>query len=179
MKLGKTLAFTVPLALFAALALLLGAGLNRDPRAVPSPLLGRPAPPFVLPRLDDPQRVLRADELRGRAYVLNVWASWCVACRDEHPLLVDFARRNAVPVVGLNYKDRRDDAIAWLARFGDPYRASMLDADGRVGIDFGVVGVPETFVVDGAGVVRLKHTGALTPEVLRGRIEPLLRELDG
>jgi cytochrome c biogenesis protein CcmG/thiol:disulfide interchange protein DsbE len=116
--------------------------------------------------------------MRGKVWVLNVWASWCVACREEHPLLVEFARKRVVPIYGLNYKDQREDASAWLARFGNPYDASLFDDDGRVGIDFGVYGVPETFVIDQNGVVRLKHIGPITPDVLATKIEPLLKKLD-
>ncbi|MEO5882146.1 MAG: DsbE family thiol:disulfide interchange protein, partial [Caldimonas sp.] len=115
---------------------------------------------------------------RGKVWVLNVWASWCVACREEHPLLVEFARKRVVPLYGLNYKDKREDANAWLARFGNPYDASLFDDEGRVGIDFGVYGVPETFVIDQNGVIRLKHIGPLTPAVLATKIEPLLKKLD-
>ena len=116
--------------------------------------------------------------MRGKVWILNVWASWCVACREEHPLLMAFAKKGLVPIYGLDYKDERADAIAWLARFGNPYDASLVDADGRVGIDFGVYGVPETFVIDRDGVIRLKHIGPLTPDVLANKIEPLLKQLD-
>jgi cytochrome c biogenesis protein CcmG/thiol:disulfide interchange protein DsbE len=170
--------FLIPLAAFFALAAVLAVGLNRDPREVPSPLIDKPAPKFALSRLDDAKRVVRLDDLRGKAFILNVWASWCVACREEHPVLLDWAKKRAVPVYGLNYKDTRADADAWLARFGNPYDASFFDEDGRVGIDFGVYGVPETFVVDGSGVIRMKHIGPLTPDVLANKIEPLLKKLD-
>jgi cytochrome c biogenesis protein CcmG/thiol:disulfide interchange protein DsbE len=175
----KALKFVIPLAVLVVLVVLLARGLKLDPREVPSPLIGKPAPAFALTRLDDASRTIRRDELLGRVWVLNVWASWCAACRDEHPLLVDFAKRSRVPIYGLNYKDQRADGQAWLARFGDPYTASLFDGDGRVGIDFGVYGVPETFVIDKTGTVRFKHIGALTPDVLAKRIEPLLKELDG
>ncbi len=170
--------FLAPLALFAVLLGFLAVGLNLNPREVPSPLIGKPAPAFALARLDDPsQRITQAD-LMGQVWILNVWASWCVACRQEHPLLVDFAKRNPVPLYGLNYKDKRDDGLAWLRRFGDPYKASLFDIDGRVGIDFGVYGVPETFVIDKQGVIRFKQIGPVTPEVLRDQIEPLLKQLN-
>jgi cytochrome c biogenesis protein CcmG/thiol:disulfide interchange protein DsbE len=174
----KRLWFLIPLAAFFALAVVLAVGLGRDPREVPSPLIDKPAPPFALPRVDDASRVVRLDELRGKAFILNVWASWCVACREEHPVLVEFSKKHLVPIYGLNYKDTRPDAGAWLARFGNPYDASFFDEDGRVGIDFGVYGVPETFIVDGTGVIRMKHIGPLTPEVLANKIEPLLKKLD-
>ncbi len=174
----KRLWFLIPLAAFLALAVILAIGLKRDPREVPSPLIGKPAPRFALPRLDDPSKTIRLEELRGKVWILNVWASWCVACREEHPLLMEFAKKGLAPIYGLDYKDERADATAWLARFGNPYEASLVDADGRVGIDFGVYGVPETFVIDRDGIIRLKHIGPLTPHVLATRIEPLLRKLD-
>ena len=170
--------FLIPLAAFFALAVVLAVGLNRDPREVPSPLIDKPAPKFALARLDEPSKTVRLDDLKGKPFILNVWASWCVACREEHPVLVEFAKKRAVPLYGLDYKDTRADAGAWLARFGNPYDASLFDEDGRVGIDFGVYGVPETFVIDGNGVIRMKHIGPLTPEVLANKIEPLLKKLD-
>jgi cytochrome c biogenesis protein CcmG/thiol:disulfide interchange protein DsbE len=130
-------------------------------------------------RLDDPARPLRREELLGRVWLLNVWASWCSACRDEHPLLLALARRKQVALIGLDYKDTRPGGMAWLRVMGNPYEASLFDPEGRLGLDFGVYGVPETFVIDKAGVVRFKHVGALTPEVVRERIEPLLRQLNG
>jgi cytochrome c biogenesis protein CcmG, thiol:disulfide interchange protein DsbE len=175
----KGLRFILPLAVFAALVFFLWKGLQLDPRAVPSPLIDRPAPAFALQRLDDPAQVVRRDDMLGKVWMLNVWASWCVACRQEHPLLVDFAKTRTVPIVGLNYKDARPDGLAWLKQFGDPYDLSIFDRDGRVGIDFGVYGVPETFLIDKKGVVRFKHIGPLTPEVIKARIEPLVKELNG
>lgn len=173
----KSLRFLIPLALFGVLAWFLFAGLSLNPREVPSPLIGKPAPAFSLPRLDDPARSVGRTDLLGRVWVLNVWASWCAPCRQEHPLVVDFARRSKVPVVGLNYKDRPGDASAWLARLGNPYLMNLIDFDGKVGIDFGVYGVPETFVIDAQGVIRFKHVGPLTEATLRERIEPLLKQL--
>jgi len=170
--------FLIPLAAFLALAVVLAAGLKLDPREVPSPLIDKPAPQFALQRLDDAQKTIRLDDMRGKVWVLNVWASWCAACREEHPLLVEFARKRVVPIYGLNYKDKREDANAWLARFGNPYDASLFDDEGRVGIDFGVYGVPETFVIDQNGVIRMKHIGPLTTDVLATKIEPLLKKLD-
>ncbi len=174
----KRLGFLLPLAAFLALAIVLAIGLNRDPREVPSPLIDKPAPGFALTRLDDPARTIALADLRGKVWMLNVWASWCVACRDEHPLLVEFSKKNLLPIYGLNYKDRRDDGNAWLARMGDPYRASLFDAEGRVGIDFGVYGVPETFIIDKTGTIRMKHIGPLTPAVIATEIEPLLKKLN-
>ena len=171
-------AFLIPLAALIALAVVLAVGLNRDPREVPSPLIGKPAPAFSLTRLDDPTQTISRDDLRGRVWMLNVWASWCVACREEHSLLIEFAKKRLVPIYGLNYKDQRDDGRAWLARFGNPYASSLFDGEGRVGIDFGVYGVPETFIIDKAGTIRMKHIGPLTPEVIATKIEPLLKKLD-
>jgi cytochrome c biogenesis protein CcmG, thiol:disulfide interchange protein DsbE len=175
----KTLRFLIPLGLFAVLVMFLVVGLRLDPREVPSPLIGKPAPKFALPRLDNPSQTIRREDLLGKVWILNVWASWCAACRDEHPLLVEYARRKRVPIYGLNYKDTRDAGQQWLARFGNPYDASLFDQDGRVGIDWGVYGVPETFVVDREGTIRFKHIGALTPAILRERIEPLIKQLNG
>lgn len=168
-----------PLALFMVLLGFLAAGLRLDPKAVPSPLVNQPAPTFSLPLVHQPQQQLSLADLRGQVWLLNVWASWCVACQAEHPLLVDLARSAEVPLYGLNYKDRRDDAVRWLARFGNPYQASLSDTQGLVGIDYGVYGVPETFVIDQQGVIRHKQTGPLTPEVLAQTILPLVRRLRG
>ncbi len=172
----KSLRFLVPLVVFVALAWFLYAGLSLNPREVPSPLIGKPAPAFVLPSLSDGTPV-KSDALLGKVYVLNVWASWCAPCREEHPLIVAFAKRSKVPVYGLNYKDQNAQARAWLQRLGDPYVATLVDADGRTGIDFGVYGVPETFVVDGQGVIRYKHIGPLTEAAIRNKLEPILKDL--
>ncbi len=167
----------IPLALFVALLAFLGAGLRSDPRELPSALIDKPVPAFQLATLSDGEAVRGPEELRGQVWVLNVWASWCTACRLEHPLLVEFARTGDVPVYGLNYKDAPPDARRWLQNFGDPYRHSFSDRDGRVGMDLGVYGAPETFVIDAAGRVRFKHVGALTPDVLQRQILPLVRRL--
>ena len=169
--------FLLPLGAFLVLAGFLAVGLRLDPRDVPSPLIDKPAPAFVATALARPEAMLRRDDLLGKVWVLNVWASWCAACREEHPLLVDFARRTAVPIYGLNYKDDRAAGLGWLRRFGNPYVDSLFDPEGRIGIDYGVYGVPETFVIDRTGVIRHKHVGPLTPAVLRDTIEPLLRKL--
>jgi len=169
--------YLLPLAIFIVLAGFLAVGLNLNPREVPSPLIGKPAPAFSLPTLAAPDRQLAAQDLHGKVWLLNVWASWCVACRQEHPLLVALAKTGQVEMIGLNYKDKRDEALAWLARHGDPYRVSIIDAEGLVGIDYGVYGVPETFVIDQAGVIRHKHIGPVTPEALQGTILPLVEKL--
>jgi len=170
--------YLLPLGIFVLLVLLLGFGLSLNPREVPSPLIGKPAPQFQLPQLHDPAKNFAPKELLGKVWVLNVWASWCAACRDEHPVLADFAKSGLVPLFGLNYKDQRDDAIAWLKRFGDPYQVSLVDTDGRVGIDYGVYGVPETYVIDKLGVIRYKRIGPVTPAILKEKIVPLIQSLN-
>lgn len=173
--------FLIPLALFVVLTVFLAIGLTRDPREVPSPLVGKPAPDFSLPRLQvkagEAAQPFGPKEMQGQVWLLNVWASWCVACRQEHPVLLDFAKTTAVPLVGLDYKDPPADAKRWLAEFGDPYRLTVVDADGRVGIDYGVYGVPETYVIDKAGTIRFKQIGPVTAEVMQGKILPLIAEL--
>jgi len=175
----RYLKFLVPLGIFLGLVLFLGAGLKLDPREVPSPLIGKPAPAFALTRMDNPEQTIRREDMLGKVWMLNVWASWCVACREEHPLVVEFSRLKLLPIYGLNYKDTRVEGMKWVSRFGNPYDASLFDQDGRVGIDFGVYGVPETFIMDRQGVIRYKHIGPLTPDVLRSTIEPLVRQLNG
>ena len=169
--------FLIPLVVFVVLLVFLGIGLTLNPRDVPSPLKDKPAPAFTLPQLAAADKSFSPADMNGKVWLLNVWASWCVSCRQEHPLLVSFAKEGKVPVVGLNYKDQLVDAKNWLAKFGDPYVVSAVDADGRVGIDYGVYGVPETYVIDAAGRVRFKHVGPLTPEVLQEQIVPLVRRL--
>jgi cytochrome c biogenesis protein CcmG/thiol:disulfide interchange protein DsbE len=167
----------IVLGIFGALVVMLAVGLTLNPREVPSPLLGKAAPQFSLPLLHDPDKTFSSDEPLGKVWVFNVWASWCVGCREEHALLVDFAKSGAAPLYGLNYKDRREDGLKWLARYGDPYRASFYDAEGKVGIDYGVYGVPETYVIDKRGVIRYKQIGPVTPEILAKKIVPLVSEL--
>jgi len=169
--------FIVPLAIFIVLVVVLAVGLKLDPRYVPSPLIDKPAPEFTLTRLADPAAQVARQDLLGRPLLLNVWASWCSACRIEHPLLVELARREQVEIIGLNYKDTREDAAAWLKAHGDPYRDSIFDPEGKLGLDLGVYGVPETFVIDAAGVIRYKQVGPLTPEVWQQEIKPLLARL--
>ena len=174
----KALKYIIPLAVFLALAIFFAIGLTRDPRTVPSPYIDKPAPQFRLERLHEPTIAFTPEEMKGKVWMLNVWASWCASCRVEHPLLVDIARKRIVPIVGLNYKDQRDDAKAWLKKFGDPYELSAWDIDGRVGLDFGVYGAPETFLIDKQGVIRHKQIGPITPEALDKTILPLIRKLN-
>ena len=169
--------FLLSLALFVVLVGFLAVGLNRNPREVPSPLVDKPAPAFKLAQLAEPDKSFAPEDMKGKVWVLNVWASWCVSCREEHPLLVEFARAGVAPLIGLDYKDQRGDALRWLKQFGNPYDFSAFDADGRVGIDYGVYGVPETYVIDKAGVIRHKHIGPVTVEALEKKIIPLINEL--
>ena len=160
---------------FAALVVLLAVGLTLNPREVPSPLIGKPAPHFELPLLHAPDKRFSQKDMLGSVWVLNVWASWCPPCLVEHPVVSELSK--SVAVIGLNYKDAREDALPWLKRNGDPYRLSVYDAAGRIAIDYGVYGVPETYVIDQRGVIRYKHIGPLTPEIARQKLEPLVKEL--
>ena len=170
--------YFLPLGVFVVMLGFLALGLTLKPRELPSPLLGKPAPSFALPTLNAPATSLSTRDLRGQVWVLNVWASWCVACRDEHATMVEMAKLKLVPIYGLNYMDQRADALGWLARFGDPYVASLSDTDGLVGIDYGVYGVPETFVIDKAGVIRRKFVGPVTAQTVRDEIVPLVARLN-
>ena len=173
----RALKFLVPLALFAGIAWFLLLGLSRDPREVPSPLIDKPAPAFSLPVLGDPSRQVTLEQMKGQVWVLNVWGSWCAGCKVEHPLLNDFARKDIAPILGMAWKDKPEASKAWLAQLGDPYKVSGMDLDGKVAIDWGVYGAPETFVIDKAGIVRDKHIGPLTRDVLDQRLIPLIRRL--
>lgn len=170
--------YLTPLILFLALAALLYAGLSRDPRVVPSPLIDKPAPEFSLPSLKDPRAQITLNDLKGQVALLNVWATWCSACRAEHPLLVRLAKQG-VKIYGLNYKDNRDTALRLLQQTGDPYIANAFDETGRVGIDWGVYGAPETFVLDKQGIIRYKHIGPVTVDAINDTIMPLIQELQG
>ena len=169
--------FLWPLAIFIPLVGFLAVGLKLDPREVPSPLVGKPAPAFELPLLHQPDKRFVPGDMRGKVWLLNVWASWCVSCRDEHPVLVELSKRALMPILGLNYKDKGEDAQRWLQQFGNPYDLSVVDADGRIGIDYGVYGVPETYLIDAGGVIRYKQIGPLTPAVLEQKILPLAKAL--
>ncbi|HEV7377571.1 MAG TPA: DsbE family thiol:disulfide interchange protein [Pyrinomonadaceae bacterium] len=169
--------FILPLALFLVLVVFLFIGLGRDPHEIPSPLVDKPAPAFALPVLSAPQRSFKSEEMRGKVWLLNAWASWCVACREEHPLLLELSRSGVVPIYGLDYKDERPNALAWLGEFGNPYTLVLSDTDGRTGIDYGVYGVPETFIIDRNGVIRYKQIGPITEEALQKKIIPLVKEL--
>jgi cytochrome c biogenesis protein CcmG, thiol:disulfide interchange protein DsbE len=167
----------IPLAVFVVLVGFLFVGLFLNPREVPSPLIGKPAPQFALNQLHQPGKTLGTPDMKGQVWLLNVWASWCVSCREEHPLLVELGKAKLVPIIGLNYKDEPAAGMKWLAQNGDPYNLSVVDRDGAVGIDFGVYGVPETFVIDKQGTIRYKQIGPITVEALEKKIIPLVREL--
>jgi cytochrome c biogenesis protein CcmG, thiol:disulfide interchange protein DsbE len=169
--------YLLPLALFLAMAGLLYRGLSIDPRLVPSPLIGKSAPAFSLARLEDPAATLSNADFKGQVSLLNVWATWCVSCRAEHQVLMQLSKSTDVAIYGLNYKDERPAALRWLQQFGDPYRANAFDADGRVGIDWGVYGTPETFIIDKQGVIRHKHTGPLTWDIVQHEVMPLVKQL--
>lgn len=169
--------FLIPLGLFIALAGFLSIGLKLNPREVPSPLIGKPAPDFRLALLSDPARKLSPADLRGKVWLFNVWASWCASCRQEHALLLDLSRQGSVPIYGMNYKDQPGEAQAMLNRYGNPYVETVVDLGGRTGINYGVYGVPETYLIDRNGIVHYKHTGPLTRDILDKKILPLARAL--
>ena len=173
----KKLAWT--LGGFVALLALLAIGLRLNPREVPSPLIGKPAPGFELPLLLEPDKRFSEKDMLGKVWILNVWASWCPPCLVEHPVVTQIARSGMAPLVGLNYKDAREDALPWLQRNGNPYQLIAFDRDGRIGIDYGVYGVPETYVIDRKGVIRYKHIGPLTADVVQNKVQPLVKELSG
>ena len=160
-----------------ALAVFLGIGLKLDPREVPSPFIDKPAPALELPTLFDNSKTISNSDLKGKPWILNVWASWCVACRQEHQIFVSYSRSKRVPLVGLNYKDAANDAKVWLQELGNPYDIIAFDLQGSAGIEWGVYGVPETFVIDAEGIVRYKHIGPVSPSTMKNTIIPLLQSL--
>jgi cytochrome c biogenesis protein CcmG/thiol:disulfide interchange protein DsbE len=169
--------FLLPLVVFFIMVAFLGVGLRLDPREVPSPFIGKPAPAFTLPQLAEPGKTFGTAELKGQVSLVNVWASWCVSCRQEHPLLVELSKAKVLPIYGLNYKDEREAALNWLKRLGNPYTLSVFDEEGKAGIEWGVYGVPETFLIDKQGVIRHKHTGPITPEAWQKTLLPLIIQL--
>ncbi|MGZ8241871.1 MAG: DsbE family thiol:disulfide interchange protein [Methylobacter sp.] len=171
------LKYIIPLILFIVLAVFLALGLNLKPGDIPSPFINKPAPAFSAPKLNAPDEKLSQTDLIGKVWLFNVWASWCVSCRSEHPVLNQLAQENAAVIVGLNYKDDPNDAKKWLDTLGNPYTVSIMDQDGRIGIDWGVYGVPETFVIDKKGVIRYKHTGPVTAEDIQKTFLPLIAKL--
>jgi cytochrome c biogenesis protein CcmG/thiol:disulfide interchange protein DsbE len=169
--------FLIPLAVFVAIGVLLKVGLSLNPRHIPSPLIGKPLTDYSLPTVADENRKFGKKDMLGQVYLLNVWASWCVACRQEHPLLMEVKRQQLVPIIGVDNKDKRADAIAFLQQMGDPYEISVADANGRLSIDLGVYGVPESFVIDKKGMIRYKHIGPLNGQALSETIMPLVAKL--
>ena len=171
--------YLLPLAVFLVVVGFLAVGLQLKPREVPSPLVGKPAPAFSLPRLDAPGTMVSVQDMRGKVWVLNVWASWCGPCQVEHPHITELAKTSGLPVLGLNYKDKAEEANGWLQRLGNPYAATLVDAKGLAGIEWGVYGVPETFVIDKGGVIRHKHIGPVSADDVRQTLLPLLKKLGG
>jgi len=169
--------FILPFVIFMIVAVFLFVGLGLNPHEVPSPLVGKPAPAFSLPQLHEPDKQFSLQDMKGKVWLFNVWASWCTACEQEHPLFMEISRRNLVPLYGMDYKDKREDGMAWLQQHGNPYTLVVSDAEGRVGIDYGVYGVPETYLIDKQGVIRYKHIGAVTERDLSEKILPLVKEL--
>lgn len=169
--------YILPFVAFVIIAAFLFVGLNLDPREVPSPLIGKPAPHFSLPQLQEPEKQFSPQDMLGKVWLLNVWSSWCVSCKEEHPVLMALAQQNFVPIYGLDYKDKRADALATLARAGNPYVLSASDLEGRIGIDYGVYGVPETYVIDKQGIIRYKQIGIVTVQSLKEKILPMVKEL--
>lgn len=174
----------IPVGVFAVLAILLFVGLFHDPHEIPSPLVNKTAPAFQLPQLHEPAKTFSANDMRGRVWLLNFWGTWCVACREEHPMLVEYAKANAVPIIGVDYKyssdssDERSAAVRWLAELGNPYAITVYDADGRTSIDYGVYGAPETFLIDKNGVIRFKQIGPVTEDAWNNKILPLAKQLN-
>lgn len=175
---SRHLRYLLPLAIFAVLAAFLYRGLSLDPKLVPSPLIDKPVPSFSLPTLKDPEAMISDTTLKGKVWMMNIWATWCSACRAEHEVLLHLARTGKISIYGLNYKDKRPAAIQWLKQLGDPYVANAFDEQGRVGIDWGVYGAPETFIVDKQGIIRYKHIGPLSIDIVNNEILPLILELE-
>lgn len=169
--------FLLPLAIFAVLVGFLAVGLTLNPREVPSPLVGKPAPAFSLPQLHNQEKTFSPADMTGQVWLLNVWASWCGGCKEEHPVLMRLAQARDVAIYGMDYKDRREEALTWLRRHGNPYPLTAVDEAGRIGIDYGVYGVPETYVIDKQGVIRFKQIGPLDDEIVAKKILPLVKEL--
>jgi cytochrome c biogenesis protein CcmG, thiol:disulfide interchange protein DsbE len=169
--------FLIPFGLFIVVVGFLAVGLTLNPRELPSPLVGKTAPDFSLPQLHDPAKVISSNDLKGQVWLLNFWASWCGGCKDEHPVLIHLAQSGEVPIYGMDYKDQRSEALAWLKEWGNPYQIVAVDEPGRAGINYGVYGVPETYVIDKQGIIRYKQIGPLREDILKGKILPLVREL--
>ncbi len=170
--------FLLPLSIFIVVVGFLGVGLKLNPREIPSPLVGKAAPDFSQPHLADPEQVFAPADLKGKVWLLNFWASWCSGCKTEHPVLMELAKSGEVPIYGMDYKDQRDEALTWLRRWGNPYPVVGVDEAGRVGINYGVYGVPETYVIDKQGMIRYKQIGPLDSETVANKIIPLVKQLE-
>ena len=171
------LKYLLPLLLFIVMAIFLAIGLNLNPHDIPSPLVNKSAPIFSAPKLQSPDEKLSPSDLKGQVWLFNVWASWCVSCREEHPVLNQLAQQKRVTLIGLNYKDEPLAALSWLKQLGNPYTISIMDQDGRIGLDWGVYGVPETFVIDKKGMIRHKQTGPVTLSAIEQTLLPLINQL--
>jgi cytochrome c biogenesis protein CcmG/thiol:disulfide interchange protein DsbE len=172
--------YAIPLVIFLVIVAFLASRLRGgyDPHRIPSVLINKPAPEFQLPELRNPTQTFSLQQMRGKIWLLNVWGSWCVACREEHPFLMELSKSGVIPLYGLNWKDKREDALAALAEMGDPYVLSVSDFDGRVAIDYGITGAPETYLIDQNGIIRYKEVGQLTPDVMQQKILPKLKDLN-
>ena len=168
----------LPLVLFVGLVAFLMVGLRRDPHEIPSPLINKPAPAFQLKQLHDPTKTFSVQDMRGKVWLLNFWGTWCVACREEHPLLIQYAKTGAVPIYGVDYKDERATALQLLEEEGNPYTVTASDPDGRLSIDYGVYGAPESFLIDRDGIIRYKQIGPITEEAWQKEILPRVRQLN-
>ena len=174
----------IPLGLFVGLVLFLFIGLRRDPHEVPSPLINKPAPAFQLAQLEEPTRTFSTQEMRGKVWLLNFWGSWCIACRDEHPLLLEYSKAKIIPIIGVDYKygndssDERAAGLQFLGELGNPYALIVYDSEARTSIDYGVYGAPESFLIDKNGVIRFKQVGPITEEVWNNKIVPLAKQLN-
>lgn len=173
----KRMKLFLPLAIFVALAGLLLKGLWLDPNAMPSALIDKPLPEFSLPSLEQPEKMFNREDLIGEVALVNVWGTWCPSCRAEHPYLMQIAEQEGVPIIGVDYKDVRPDALKWLERLGDPYVKNVFDEDGRLGIDLGVFGAPETYLIDHRGVIRYKHIGVVDDQVWQKLLKPMVQQL--
>jgi cytochrome c biogenesis protein CcmG, thiol:disulfide interchange protein DsbE len=173
-------AYAIPLVVFLIIAAFLASRLrgDYDPHKIPSALINKPAPEFQLTQLRDPAKTFSPQQMRGKVWLLNVWGSWCVACREEHPFLIEIARSGAVPIYGLDWKDKREDGLAVLNEMGDPYVLSASDFDGRVAVDYGITGAPETYLIDKNGIIRYKEVGQLNPEIMQKKILPMVADLN-
>ncbi len=173
----KRWVYLLPLAVFAVLMVFFFFGLGTNPRLIPSPLIGQPAPQFSLPKLKNPDELFQQVDLKGEVSLLNIWATWCPSCKQEHPVLMQIAKSNKIPIYGLFYKDDPAKGVVWLQDYGDPYRANAVDVEGKIGIEWGVYGTPETFIIDQEGIIRYKHVGPISWADWQGTLLPMIQSL--